>query len=211
MQRFSLRTALLGFLALSLISASAVSWRRAQNVLDMSHGQAGECPVHHRAMSKELVGLTYGMRLDEPIDYARRLQFPHANEPYDTGACLGSRQQWARVWVCPDCTAERELWIDQQHVIDVTANAPNVCPLHGEPMQKQLVELMAGLIPPGPIDAARPTEFPHADEPYHARRCDPPPQEHARVYVCRQCTAAYQAWWAKAEAEQAGASQPTLD
>lgn len=211
MQHFSLRIALLVIVGLSLIATAGVLYQRSQTILDMSRGPHGNCPVHQRGMSRQLVALTYGMRLDQPIDDARRLLFPHAHEPYDTRACMGTQQQWARVWVCPDCTAAREQWIDQQHVIDATADAPSVCPLHGEPMEKQLVELMAGLIPPGPIDDARPNAFPHAAEPYNARRCDLPPQEHARVYVCRQCTAAYETWLANAEAEHAGGIQPPKD
>ena len=101
-------------LVVAVIAAVVVALVRyvdALNILDLTRGRAATCEVHMASMSPKLVDLTYGMRYDTPIDTARATLFPHADEPYDTRACMGMQQTKARVYVCPACTKARSTWL----------------------------------------------------------------------------------------------------
>ncbi len=59
--------------------------------------------------------MTYGMKRDPwftSLWYARHSLFPHADEIYDTGACMGTREKYARIYVCEVCTGERSKWFE---------------------------------------------------------------------------------------------------
>ena len=93
--------------AVAVCIAVLIRWVDAYRVLDMTKDGNSVCEVHNLGMSPKLVGLTYGMRAVTPMDEARAGLFPHADEPYDTGYCMPSQQEIARVFVCPECTKAR--------------------------------------------------------------------------------------------------------
>ena len=78
---------------------------------DRTVGQSSDCEVHHVAMIPKRVTESFGMRVRlSPMDTARPQLFPHADEPYDTGACMRS-YDYARVYICSACTEARKRWL----------------------------------------------------------------------------------------------------
>jgi len=82
-----------------------------RGTLDLTGDQSSTCGLHQEAMTQQRVELGYGMRLDSKLDRDRATYFPNANQPYDTGHCLASREKYARIWVCPRCTEARDTWL----------------------------------------------------------------------------------------------------
>jgi hypothetical protein len=95
----------------AVVAAALVWWADVRSTLDLTKGGQATCEVHNVSMSTKRVDLTFGMRYDTPMDTARPSLFPHADEPYDTRACMGTQQTKARVYVCPICTKARSTWI----------------------------------------------------------------------------------------------------
>lgn len=65
-------------------------------------------------MTQKRVAMTYGRNLDPwtwELREARRTVFPHADEVYNTYACLASYQKYARIYVCARCTEARAEWL----------------------------------------------------------------------------------------------------
>ena len=59
------------------------------SVGDYTVGRSDTCENHRVAMTPKRVKETYGMKAGfGPLDLARPNLFPHADEPYDTGACM---------------------------------------------------------------------------------------------------------------------------
>jgi hypothetical protein len=95
------------FLASTLFVGCASTW-------DGTVGQSSVCEVHHVVMIPKRVAETFGMKVKlRPVDTARPQLFPHADEPYDTGACARAHDYW-RVYVCPACTEARTRWLATQ-------------------------------------------------------------------------------------------------
>jgi hypothetical protein len=92
-------------LAFLLTSCSAF-----HGTLDLTTDRPETCEIHHIAMMKQKVPLTYGMRFYNETDAARRSSFPHANEPHDTMSCCPLPQSSAWVFVCTECTKARTAW-----------------------------------------------------------------------------------------------------
>ncbi len=109
--RFRVRSLLLLVPAVAVSIVVYIRWVDARQVLDLTGNSVTTCEVHSLSMSPKLVDLTYGMRYDTPMDEARPALFPHANEPYDTRACMGVQQTKARVYVCPLCTKAHSAWL----------------------------------------------------------------------------------------------------
>ncbi len=109
--RFSLRALLLAFPVVAVATFLTMQWIDAQNVFDLTIGEKSTCEIHDHKMSKGLVAMQFGMRFDAPIDEARPKLFPHADEPYDTRACMAMPQEKARVYICPLCTKSRAAWL----------------------------------------------------------------------------------------------------
>ncbi len=81
---------------------------------DRTVGKSSTCEVHHMAMTPKRVAETFGMKVRlSPMDTARPQLFPHADEPYDTGACMRS-YDYERVYVCSACTEARKRWLATQ-------------------------------------------------------------------------------------------------
>lgn len=87
-------------------------------VLDYTWWKSSVCEVHGTRMTKQLVRANHGMPLftaDWRIEYdARNSLFPHADEPRKTGYCSPTRQNSARVYVCPHCTNAKAVWLNQR-------------------------------------------------------------------------------------------------
>jgi hypothetical protein len=66
-------------------------------------------------MSRQKVGLDFGMKAITETDRVRQHLFPHADEPYDTGLCIPTRERYAVVFVCTQCTDERAKWFAAHH------------------------------------------------------------------------------------------------
>jgi hypothetical protein len=109
--RFRLRSMLLVVAVVAVIIVAFVRLTDVLSTLDLTKGHQATCKVHKLRMSPAQVNLTYGMRYDTPMDTARPTLFPHADEPYDTRACIGMQQTKARVYVCPACTKARSTWL----------------------------------------------------------------------------------------------------
>ena len=77
---------------------------------DRTTGKSSTCEVHGEAMTSKRVAETFGMKPLNPIETARRQVFPHADEPYDTGACIRS-YDYARIYICSACTEARKQWL----------------------------------------------------------------------------------------------------
>ena len=90
------------------VTLTACSSRRGTR--DFAAGCAATCEVHGSAMSRQKVGLDFGMKAITETDRARQRLFPHADEPYDTGWCIPPRERYAVVFVCPQCTDARAKW-----------------------------------------------------------------------------------------------------
>lgn len=108
--RFSLRTLLIAAPALAIAAVGLIRFIDVTTVLDVTHRGPSTCEIHNVAMTKKLVGITYGMRMATPTDDARRRLFPHADEVYDTGYCMATQQNRARVYVCSRCSKARARW-----------------------------------------------------------------------------------------------------
>jgi hypothetical protein len=94
-----------------LLSIGCISSRRIEDCTD---ARANICEVHDLAMKAKLVPQTFGMNRSPWISQlrlARQDIFPHADEMYDTYACLQSYERYARVHVCPECTTARRKWL----------------------------------------------------------------------------------------------------
>ena len=94
------------------IFAGCVSSRRIE---DHAANRSSTCEVHHIAMTQKRVEMTYGMRRDDwtmALRLARPDQFPHADEVCDTYACCPSYENYALIYVCPDCTTARVRWLE---------------------------------------------------------------------------------------------------
>ena len=93
------------------IFAGCVSNRRIE---DHTVNGSSTCEIHNVAMIPKRVEMTYGMKRDPWIHELRQARlglFPHADEIYDTHACCGSYQKFARIYVCSDCTDARARWL----------------------------------------------------------------------------------------------------
>jgi 2-hydroxy-3-keto-5-methylthiopentenyl-1-phosphate phosphatase len=91
--------------------AGCVSSRRIE---DRTVNSSSTCEVHHVAMIPKRVEMTYGMKRDRWIHELREARlglFPHADEVFDTHACCGSYEKFARIYVCSDCTEARARWL----------------------------------------------------------------------------------------------------
>src|SRR5881296_1104959 len=80
---------------------------------DRTVGKSSACEIHNVAMTPKRVAETFGMRRLNPRDTARPQLFPHADEPYDTGACMRS-YDYARVYICSARTEARKRWLVTQ-------------------------------------------------------------------------------------------------
>lgn len=97
----------IGFCAVTLFSGCASTG-------DRTVGRSSVCEIHHVEMTPKRVAETFGMKRSlSPMDMARPRMFPHADEPYDTGACMRS-YDYARVYVCSACTEARTRWLATQ-------------------------------------------------------------------------------------------------
>lgn len=95
----------------AMMLAGCLSGRRTE---DHTVNASSTCKIHHVAMIPKRVGLTYGMKRDPWILELREARlglFPHADEVYDTFACCGSYEKFARIYVCSDCTEARARWL----------------------------------------------------------------------------------------------------
>src|SRR5262245_22425511 len=80
-------------------------------IYDFTPKRSATCEVHGIAMSPQVVGLEFGMKMPTDKDKARRELFPHADEPYDTGFCIRMVERRGRVYVCTRCTEARTTWM----------------------------------------------------------------------------------------------------
>jgi uncharacterized protein YceK len=97
-----------------LISFCAVTlFVGCASIGDRTAGQPSACEVHNVVMTPKRVAETFGMKGFSPMDVARPQLFPHADEPYDTRACMMS-YKYARVYVCFACTEARARWLATQ-------------------------------------------------------------------------------------------------
>jgi hypothetical protein len=83
-------------------------------IADQTKGRPAICDVHDVAMTQKRVEMTYGMKRDPwnlALWKARHDLFPHADEIYDTGACLPSYEKYATVYVCSQCPKARSKWL----------------------------------------------------------------------------------------------------
>ncbi len=104
----------LSIIAVLLICLLLVGCVSSRRVMDLTVKQPSTCEVHHVAMTTKLVGMTFGMKRDPwslSLWEARSASFPHADEIYDTHACMGSYEKYARIYVCTACTAARAEWL----------------------------------------------------------------------------------------------------
>ncbi len=109
--RFRLRFLLLAVPVVAVLAVVLYRWVDAMVILDATSGCNGTCEVHQVRMSTKLVNLNHGMKAISPMVEARRMLFPHADEPYDSGYCLPTQHSKARVYVCPQCTQARADWL----------------------------------------------------------------------------------------------------
>jgi len=101
-------------IALLLVAVLIVGCVSSRRVIDLTVKQSSTCEVHHVAMTTKRVGMTFGMKRDRwslSLWEARSASFPHADEIYDTHACMGSYEKYARIYVCTACTAARAEWL----------------------------------------------------------------------------------------------------
>lgn len=94
-----------------VLSTGCISSKRIQ---DYAVAQPRMCEVHDLPMKERSVPQTFGMRRSGwimELRIARQELFPHADEVYDTYACLGSYERYARVRVCGECTNARTKWL----------------------------------------------------------------------------------------------------
>ena len=86
----------------------------------------------------------------------------------------------------------------RQGALDLTADNFSVCEIHGGEMVPKSVGLGFRMKRRrSEKDRARPTTFPHADEPYDTGWCIPPRELFAKVFVCAACTEVKNSWLAK--------------
>jgi len=98
-------------LLIGLLSSGCISSRRIQ---DYTVARSSSCEVHGSVMNNKLVPQTFGMKRSGwilKLRNARECVFPHADEIYDTSFCMPSNEQYARIWVCRECTAARTKWL----------------------------------------------------------------------------------------------------
>ena len=129
-------------LAFTLIScAGRISPRRIQ---DYTIAHFNICEVHYLPMTQKLVPQIFGMRRSEwilDLRFARRALFPHAHEIYDTYACLGSYERYARIHVCAECTTARTRWLaDHPPIYDYDSQYVRHCDL----LAKQFAQSYVG-------------------------------------------------------------------
>lgn len=119
MGRITTQNIISSFLALALLVGCASTEHRTEDLTvgasterigDLTVGQSSVCEVHRVDMTPKQVVETFGMRPSTPIDVARPHSFPHADEPYDTRACMKS-YDYSRVYVCSECTRARTDWL----------------------------------------------------------------------------------------------------
>jgi hypothetical protein len=82
----------------------------SRQIEDRVTGGSATCEIHNAPMGQKRVEESFGMRVTTPMDLARPVLFPHADEPYDTRACARS-YKFARVFVCAACTEARTNWL----------------------------------------------------------------------------------------------------
>lgn len=102
---------LIAVLMSATMLAGCVSSRRIE---DHTVNGSSTCEIHNVAMIPKRVEMTYGMKRDRWIQELREARlglFPHADEIYDTHACCGSYQKFARIYVCSGCTDARARWL----------------------------------------------------------------------------------------------------
>jgi hypothetical protein len=101
------RNFVISILAVAILAGCASSWR----VHDVIVNRSATCEVHNLAMAQKRVAEIYGMRAGySAMDLARPTLFPHADEPYDTRACMRCHNS-ARIWVCPRWIEARSAWL----------------------------------------------------------------------------------------------------
>lgn len=101
-------------ITLLLASVLIVGCTSSRRVMDLTVKQSSTCEVHHIAMTTKRVGMTFGMKRDlwsMSLLEARSASFPHADEIYDTHACAGSYEKFARIYICTACTMARAEWL----------------------------------------------------------------------------------------------------
>jgi len=102
------RNFVISFLATAILVGCASSRR----VEDLTLNRPATCELHKITMTQKRVTETYGMKVRySPMDLARPALFPHADEPYDTGACMRS-YRFARIWICAQCSQARTAWLE---------------------------------------------------------------------------------------------------
>ena len=104
----------LNIITVLLIGVPLVGCVSSRRVMDLTAKQSSTCEVHHVTMTTKRVGMTYGMKRDPwflSLWQARSASFPHADEIYDTHACMASYEKYARIFVCPVCTESRTNWL----------------------------------------------------------------------------------------------------
>jgi len=99
------------FVVSILTAAILAGCASSRRVHDLTVNHSATCAIHKLAMTQKRVTETYGMKVRlSPMDLARPALFPHADEPYDTGACMRCHR-FARIWVCPRCSEARTAWL----------------------------------------------------------------------------------------------------
>lgn len=105
----------LSIIALLLVGMSLTGCVSSRRVMDLTVKQSSTCEVHQVTMTTKRVGMTYGMKRDPwflSLWEARSASFPHTDEIYDTHACMGSYEKYARIYVCSACSEARTNWLE---------------------------------------------------------------------------------------------------
>jgi|GEM_PF-7027996 hypothetical protein len=96
--------------ATTILAGCASGWR----VHDLTLRGPATCEIHNLAMTRKRVTEACGLRIrTNPMDLVRPELFPHADEPYDTQACMRCHN-YARIWVCAKCSNARTAWLGGQ-------------------------------------------------------------------------------------------------
>lgn len=102
-----MRILVIGILAVTILAGCATSRR----VHDLTANRSATCEIHNLAMTQKRVTEACGLRVRiNPKGLVRPELFPHADEPYDTRACMRCHR-FARIWVCPQCSEARAAWL----------------------------------------------------------------------------------------------------
>ena len=97
-----------------LATALLAGCSTGRRVHDLTTNISATCKVHHLPMTQKRVAEASGMRVRlNPMDLVRPELFPHADEAYDTRACMKCHK-YARIWVCAKCSEARIAWMGGQ-------------------------------------------------------------------------------------------------